>query len=110
GGSLKHLAHARAAAGALVPDDHRAASDDPAVKHGGECFALPVKDPRRATVMPGRGRRDLHDRALGGDVAPEHAQATLRAERSINRPDDLLRLIHRGPRLAAGGPATAPAA
>jgi hypothetical protein len=50
--------------------------------------------------MPRRGRRDLHDRALGSDVAAEHTQATLRAERSINRPDDLLSLIRRWPRLA----------
>ena len=37
---------------------------------------------------------------LNSDVAAEHAQTTFRAERSINRPDDLLRLIHRWPRLA----------
>ena len=50
--------------------------------------------------MPRRGRRDFHDCALWGDVAAEHAQATLWAERSINRPDGLLSLIHRWRRLA----------
>src|SRR5262249_2081846 len=95
-GDLEHLRHARAAAGAFVPDDHRVASGDLAAEHGGEGVVLPVEHPRPAAVMPWRRRRHLDHRPLGGGVAAGHAQATFRAGRGLQGPDVMTGRV-RGP-------------
>ena len=67
----KHLAHARPALGPFVADDDDLALVDRARLDGGEGVFLAIEAPRRAFELQAVHARDLHDRAIGGDVALE---------------------------------------
>src|SRR5204863_175988 len=74
-GHGEHLAHPRAAGGALVADDHDVARLDAAVRHRAHRGLLALEDSRGTGVVAALVAGELHDAALGGDVAAQDRQA-----------------------------------
>ena len=101
-GRREHLAHARAALRALVADDDDVAGDDPAAEDRLDRVLLGVEDARRAGVHAHLGghRRLLDDRAVGREVAAQHAQAALGVVRRRSMRVDDARRRRRAPRRA----------
>src|SRR5207247_2203397 len=89
-GDAQHLAHAGAAARALVADDDHVARLDRAPGDGGHRVLLALEDARRTAVGRALVAGHLHYAALGGEVAPEDDEAAGRLERPLERRDDLL--------------------
>src|SRR3984893_8671056 len=71
GGRRKHLAHARAAARSLVTDHQHVAFAVVAARNGSEARLFAVEAARRAGELQVLHAGDLHDRALGREVALE---------------------------------------
>src|SRR5262245_40322599 len=86
----QHLAHARAALGALVADDEHFAFLVGACFHGAEGILLAVEAAGGTTELEVLQTSDLHDRAVGRERAPEAHDAAGRADRVRYRIDDLL--------------------
>src|SRR5690606_23822679 len=78
GGDGEHLAHAGAADRPLATDDDDIARDDFTRGDGGEAGFLAVIDPGRPLEAQPRLAGELHDAALGRDIAIEHAIAAAR--------------------------------
>ena len=74
----EHLAHAGAAGGALVADDDDVAGLDPALGDGLHRALLAVEDARRAAVVAALVAGELHDAAVGREVAAQDGQAARR--------------------------------
>src|SRR5439155_919373 len=106
-GDAQHLAHAGAAARALVADDDHVARLDRAPGDGGHRVLLALEDARRTAVGRALVAGHLHHAALGGEVAPEDDEAAGRLERPLERRDDLLpgRLDRAGRLLGEGAAA-----
>ena len=86
----EHLPHARAAAGALVADDHHVARADASSPDRGEGVLLALEHPRRAPVVRPLVAGHLHHAALGREVPVEDDQASGRAHRLGQRAHHLL--------------------
>src|SRR5207248_1677210 len=97
-GDVQHLAHPRAARRALVADHDDLARLDGARLDRGEAVLLGVEHACRAAMEEAFVPRELHDRALGSQVAAEHREPAGRLERPLEGYDDLLprRLDYRG--------------
>src|SRR5438093_12747687 len=89
-GDAQHLAHARAAARALVADDDHVARLDRAPGDGGHRVLLTLEDARGAAVGRALVPGHLHHAALGREVALQDDEAAGRLERPLERGDDLL--------------------
>ena len=89
-GGRQHLAHAGAAARALVADDEHVAFLVVLVLHRLEAGLLAVEAARRAGELQVRHAGDLHDRAFGREVALEADDAAGRGERLVGRAHDVL--------------------
>src|SRR5258708_23239692 len=72
GGDREHLAHARAAAGPLVPDDQDVALVDPPRGDRGEAVLLALEDPRPPVEPQRLDARRLYYRAARHDTSPPH--------------------------------------
>ena len=109
-GGVEHLPHARAALGALVPDDHHVAGDNLALIDGLDGVLLAVKDTGGAGVdhhLLGHGGL-LDHAALRGQGALEDGDAAVGGVGVVNGPDELrIQVLHAlqvlGHRLAGDG-------
>ena len=101
-GRRQHLAHAGAADRALVADDDDVALVVGALLHRGEGVLLALEDPRRAgeDLLGLAHAGDLHDRALGREVALEPDDAAGRRDRRVDRDRSPGRRPRRGCRRA----------
>ena len=100
-GDRQHLRHARRPGRPLVPDDDDLARLDDALVDGLQARSLGAEDPRRPAVRRALVPRELHDRALGREVAAKHAERSARLERLSRRRDHLAVRI-RAPRRVLG--------
>ena len=86
----QHLAHAGAAARALVADDQHVAFLVFACLHRVEAGFLAVEAARRAGELQLLHAGDLHDRAFGREIAFQADDAAGRRQRLVGRADDVL--------------------
>ena len=89
-GDREHLAHARAADRALVADDDDVARLDLAGGDRLHRVLLALEHARGALVVAALVARELHDAALGRDVAAQDREPAGRLDRVVERADDLL--------------------
>ncbi len=89
-GHAEHLAHAGAALRAFVADDDDVAGVDLAVRDRLEGVLLAVEDARRAAMLQALVTGDLHDAAVGREVALQDDEAARRLQRLVDRQDDVL--------------------
>ena len=95
-GDGEHLAHARAALGALVADDDDVAGLDRAVLDGVHRGPLAVEDPRGALEDVGVEAGRLHDGPLGGERAGEDGDPAGAVDRLAHRAQHLAVEVGRG--------------
>ena len=76
-GDLQHLAHPGPATRAFVADDHGIAGLDLAPGNRRESVLFAVEHASRTAMRGRRVLRHLHHRAVGGQRAAEHDEATL---------------------------------
>ncbi len=95
-GDREHLAHARAAARALVADDDDVAGLQGALGDGVHRALLAVEDAGGALEGLGVEAGRLHDRALGGQRAAQDDEAAGLVDRVVHRVDDRAVRVRRG--------------
>ncbi|WP_166654839.1 hypothetical protein [Mycobacterium sp. BK086] len=88
-GDREHLAHARAALGALVADDDHVAVSDGAVLESVECCPLTLENPCGAFEHIGVEAGRLDHRALGSQRAVQDRDAAGRVDRIVHRAQHL---------------------
>src|SRR3954447_20069338 len=91
-GDGQHLAHAGAAGRALVADDDDVAGLDLALRHGGHRRFLVLEHGRGALVVDPLVAGELHDAAVGREVAAQDREAAGGLDRVVDRADDDLAL------------------
>ena len=87
---MQHLAHSRAAGGALVADDHHVARVNPARLDRREGLLLAVEDARGTAVQQALVSRQLHHAALGREIAAQDGEAPGGLERRLDGHHHLL--------------------
>ena len=90
GGHAEHLAHAGAADGPSLRITTTSPSDDAAVGGGLHRRLLAVEHARGAGVQAPLVAGELHDAALGREVAAQDREAAGRLQRVVERADDAL--------------------
>jgi len=70
--TVQHLAHSRPARRAFVTDDDDVAGGDASRLHGREARLLGIEDARWTAVQQSFVPRELHDAALGSEVASQN--------------------------------------
>ncbi|MEN4474174.1 hypothetical protein [Mycolicibacterium cosmeticum] len=94
-GDREHLAHTRAALGALVADDDDVAVRDGAVLERVQRGPLPLENPCRALEHVGVETGRLHHRALRRERAVQDRDAAGRMDRIAHRPQHLAVRVRR---------------
>ena len=89
-GDVQHLAHAGAAGRPFVADDDHVARGDRARLDRSEALLLGVEHARGPAVKQALVPRELHDTAVGREVAAQHREPACLLERRLDRDDDLL--------------------
>src|SRR5262249_34471109 len=89
-GDRQHLAHAGAAARALVANDDDVAGLNATGLHGGESRLLSVEDAGEPLVARAAGAGELDHATLGRERPAEDREAAARLERAVAAEHDLL--------------------
>jgi len=90
GGHVQHLAHAGTACRPLVPDHDDVTGDDRVRRDRGEALLLGVEDACRPAMEAPLVADELHDRALGREVAAQHGEPAGLLQRPVDGHDDFL--------------------
>ena len=91
-GDLEHLAHARAARGALVADHNNITGLDPLILNRVKRLFLGFEDSGGTLVLEPLVSGELHHAPQGREIAPQDREAAGGLQRIGQGPDDLLAL------------------